>query len=843
MDTSVKSRMWDDIIPVMAVKDNVMISRRGDLTLGWELTLPPAFSMMEDEYDAVTMRLYEAVRKVQPWTIIHRQDVYTYDRYVPKESGSFLGSSFENHFGGRRSLSHRAFLFLTLSSKQTATNSGASSGLLGYRFSASMPSPERIQQFILAADEFISSAADGVRVKARRLDERDLSGEGEDPGIIQRCAMLQSANPLLSDFSIEPDSVSIDGRKAIAFTMSEAERMSTEVSTVSEVESLSGEGGHMCLSYTSAVGMLLDCEHVVNQYILVEPQDVVNQRLERKRKRMSSDFGSSDNRVNGSQIGEYLDEVQRSGLFTVMSHLNVIAWDSPDMVDALKSKVSSALSSMSVTAAFDRFNTPILWYAGIPGAEAELGYENYMTMELGSALCLSSFDTFEREVPAGLFKVVDRMRGVPLTIDVQCEARDRQWIDNYNAFVLGGSGTGKSFFTNFYLRNCYDAGEHIFIIDVGDSYEGLCSIIHEESGGRDGIYNSWDIDHPFRFNPFIGYEQWLDERGSLRQDCNGSNFLLSFLQTAWAPELGWSASSLAILRQMITDFIVEWRNISSELPVFDDFYTFLQREVSPQVASGSYSCCGIRVGEMRFDMTSFLLALQAYSRTGSFSFLLNEKEPDDLFASRFTVFEVDTLSQVNDKKFYSLCILCIMNAFDTKMRQSPDFKVMVIEEAWKAIANETMSPYLAGLFKTSRKFRTSAMVVTQQVSDILSSEIIRDTILQNSSVRMLLDQSNNRGCFSQIEELLGLTEKDRNLVFSINKGRARGRRYKEVFIKLGDSRSGVYAIETSPEEAVAFESDKVKKRPFKALSQDVGCIEAARTIANNPNIFVEYGKN
>lgn len=311
------------------------------------------------------------------------------------------------------------------------------------------------------------------------------------------------------------------------------------------------------------------------------------------------------------------------------------------------------------------------------------------------------------------------------------------------------------------------------------------------------------------------------------------NFLLSFLQTAWAPELGWSASSLAILRRMITDFIVEWRNISSELPVFDDFYTFLQREVSPQVASGSYSCCGINVGEMRFDMTSFLLALQAYSKTGSFSFLLNEKEPDDLFASRFTVFEVDTLSQVNDKKFYSLCILCIMNAFDTKIRQSPDFKVMVIEEAWKAIANETMSPYLAGLFKTSRKFRTSAMVVTQQVSDILSSEIIRDTILQNSSVRMLLDQSNNRGCFSQIEELLGLTEKDRNLVFSINKGRARGSRYKEVFIKLGDSRSGVYAIETSPEEAVAFESDKVKKRPFQDLARDVGYIEAARTITNN----------
>ena len=81
-------------------------------------------------------------------------------------------------------------------------------------------------------------------------------------------------------------------------------------------------------------------------------------------------------------------------------------------------------------------------------------------------------------------------------------------------------------------------------------------------------------------------------------------------------------------------------------------------------------------------------------------------------------------------------------------------KVMVIEEAWKAIANETMSGYLAGLWKTARKFQTSAVVVTQQVSDIMSSQVIRDTILQNSSVRILLDQSNNRNSFSQLQELL-----------------------------------------------------------------------------------------
>lgn len=819
-------RRWEDVVPVMAIRDDVIISRRGDLTVGWELELPAAFSLSEEEYDTVVLRLYEAVRKLPPWTIMHRRDVYVRESYVPQERESFLASSFERHFEGRRSLSHRSFLFLTLSTKASATGGGLSSGLLGLRFSADIPSSAEIGRFLLAAEEFIASAVDGERVKARRLTQRDLEGIGDAPGLIQESMMMHSSSGVLCDILEEREWVEVDGRRAIAFSISEADRMSTEVCTTSQVESLSGDGASLSLSFASRIGLLLDCEHVVNQYVLVEPQDAVGQRLERKRKRMSGDFGSADNRVNGNQIGEYLDEVQRSGLFTVMSHVNIIAWDAPDRMGELKSRISSALSSMSITAAYCRFCTPLLWYASLPGAEAEMGYENYMTMELTSALCLGIYETFDRDVEGGLLRIVDRLRGIPVDMDVQGEARSRGWIDNYNAFVLGGSGTGKSFFTNFYLRNCYDAGEHVFIIDVGDSYEGLCSMIHEESGGRDGVYHAWDMDHPLSFNPFVGFEEWLDRDGVIRQDCNGANFLLSFLQTAWSPDGGWTSSAMAILRQMVTDFI-DGGGWEGDLPVFNDFYLFLRDGVTPAIEAGNYSCNGIRVGSARFDIVSFTLALQAYSISGTFSFLLNDPHPADLFSSRFTVFEVDTLSQVNDRKFYSLCILCIMNAFDLKMRRSPDFKIMVIEEAWKAIANETMAPYLSGLWKTARKFRTSAMVVTQQVSDILSSEVIRDTILQNSSIRMLLDQSNNRGCFSSIEELLGLTEKDRNLVFSINRGIVPGRRYKEVFIKLGDKKSGVYAVEVSPQEALAYESDKVKKRPFIDLAHRIGFVSAA----------------
>ena len=309
------------------------------------------------------------------------------------------------------------------------------------------------------------------------------------------------------------------------------------------------------------------------------------------------------------------------------------------------------------------------------------------------------------------------------------------------------------------------------------------------------------------------------------------NFLLSFLQTLWSPRGGWNADSGNILKQIIRDFAIS-RKGNSERPIFNDLRNFIISDIAPRIHSKQgYTCDDVNVTSSRFDIDGLILAMGDYSKDGAFGFLLNDRNPRDLFSSRFTVFEVDKLSGINDSKFYSLCILCIMNSFNAKMRNTPGMKVMVIEEAWKAIANETMSGYLAGLWKTARKFQTSAVVVTQQISDIMSSSVVRDTILQNSSVRILLDQSNNRNSFSQLQELLGLTDHQKDIILSMNRSRRRGLQYREVFIALGDKKYGVYATEVSPQEAIAYESNKEKKRPFLELSSQVGAIEAIRRLA------------
>lgn len=829
MEMKQTSKSFDELFPLMGMKDGIIISKRGDVTLGWELTLPDIYSLLESEYDEMLSSLASAVRILPAWTMVHRQDIYLYDSYRPQLRGAFLPDSYERHFEGRRYLTHRQYLYLTMTTKGSAQRPVSGSGLYGAKAIRKLPSAERLRQLSSKASEFISVLTGGGRISARRLTSDDFASAMND-GIIPTYLRLGDRSGIFSDYPMSPDHVRIGDRNLWAFTLSESEDLPTELSTTQRVESLSGSASELFLSMGAAIGPLLDTEHIVNQYILTVPQTEVLSELDARKRRMQSMSKSADNRLGAEEIEEFVDEVHKESYTSVMAHTNILAWGDDSAHLEVKGKISSALAGMGVTCVEDTVDTPVLWYAGIPGASCEIGAENLMLMELHSALCLGIWETFEKDTPKGLLKICDRMRNVPVTIDVQTAAQDRGLIDNYNAFVLGGSGTGKSFFTNFFVRSCYDAGETVFIIDVGDSYEGLCSVIREESGGRDGIYYSWDIEHPISFNAFIGFEQWVDERGRLRQDSNGLNFLLSFLQTLWSPAGGWTSDMGTILKQMVGDFILS-RKDGSELPIFDDLRTFIRDEIAPKIESvEGYICGDTPVDRGRFDITAFLLAMKDYAIGGAFEFLLNDRHPKDLFSSRFTVFEVDRLSSLNDPKFYSLCVLCIMNSFDAKMRTDPGFKVMVIEEAWKAISNETMAPYLAGLWKTSRKHLCSAVVVTQQISDIMSSSVIRDSILQNSSVRVLLDQSNNQNNFSQLSELLGLSDRQRNLILSMNRANNPLYRYREVFIALGEKKAGVYATEVSPEEAVAYESNKARKKPFLDLSEEVGAVRAIQTL-------------
>ena len=687
----------------------------------------------------------------------------------------------------------------------------------------------------------------GGAVSARRLTDLDLAGEDGRGGLIEEVMTLGTG--MLSDVALTPESVRVNDEGTVTFIISDSDCVPSGLSSVRRVDQMSTSCSEVDLSLASPVGlMLLNHPHICNLYIVKPSQQTVLSDLGKRTRHMrqfSTDGANADN-ADGNDA--FVSEANSGSLCAVYAHCNVICWGR-DEKERLKirSDVSAALSSMGVDAVRDIHSAPVIWYSSLPGAGCEIGRDHLMLTELKAALALAQYESFDRGMERGAIRLTDRLRHIPLVLDVQKEAERANLVGNYNIFLDGASGTGKSFTTASILYGMYTYGEHVFIIDVGGSYEQVCSVVREESGGRDGIYNRWDREHPFSFCPFMGCGNWRDADGNPRRDDPSLNFLISMLMTLGTDRdkgiiLGDFEESVIV--GLVMEFLEWWIGLGhGTVPLFDDFVGWTRERLiygpgeEDDTLRGTMrpfmTRSGVRVDETTFRGTMFVEALASYALDGQFGFLLNAQEPKDLFGSRFTVFDVGELSSVSNPKFYSLCVLCIVNAFDLKMRSRDieGYKVMAIDEAWKAISNETMAPYLRELWKTARKMSTSAMVITQELDDILTSDVIRETILQNSDIKILMSQDGNRNTFEKVSGPLGLTRTDVNLVLSMAGKESRSR---DVFIKWGSARSGVYTVEACPEQLWAFESNLQKKEPLLRAARVTGSmLSAIRMMADN----------
>lgn len=842
MEINRKIADLESVFPLEGVDDGYILSKRGDVTVGWELTLPPAFTVDGAAYDSMLRSMAAAVRALPDWTMVHRQDIYLERTYRAADRPAFLDRAYESHFDGRRYLQGRHFLYLTRAGRASALRPSSRCGLFGTALAGKLPTPEELGEFRSRSEEFIAVATSGGPVKARRLTDADITGEDGRGGLVEQVMTLGTG--MLSDVALAPESVRVGDAETVSFILSESDSMPPSLSSVRRMDSMSTSATSVETCMAAPVGMLLSGHpHICNVYIVKDSQQEALSDIGRRTKRMRQFSTDGANRANADGNDGFVGDSGTGQLCAVHAHCNVICWaeDAASRL-AVRSDVSAAMSSMGVEAVRDIHSAPVLWYASLPGAGTEIGRDHLMLTELKAALALTQFESFDRSLERGALRLTDRLRHIPLVLDVQAEAERANLVSNYNIFLDGASGTGKSFTTSSLLYNMYTYGEHVFIIDIGGSYEQVCSVVSEESGGRDGIYNRWDSAHPFSFCPFRRLREWVGPDGAARRDDPGLNFLISLLMTLGTDRrkgtvMGDYEESLVV--QLVTSFVTEWLagNPEKDFPLFDEFVRWTRRfliygegakkgRMRPFLTRN-----GVLVGPESFAGERFVESLSSYALDGQFGFLLNSREPRDLFVSRFTVFDVGELAGVGNEKFYSICVLCIVNAFDVKMRseETEGFKVMAIDEAWKAISNETMAPYLRELWKTARKMSTSAMVITQELDDILTSDVIRETILQNSDVKILMSQDGNRNSFGKISGPLGLSETDVNLIFSMS---GKERRSRDVFIKWGSAHSGVYTVEACPEQLWAFESNHMKKRPLVELTRETGSmLEAIRRMA------------
>ena len=802
--------------PVMNGGDGVILSKRGDVCYGWEVVLPPAFRCNEERYDAIIQALYSAVTLLPDYTIVHKQDVYMKKRYVAEDSKGLLQEAYERHFDGREYLDHRCRVFVTFSSRRNVR--GASSGLLGMSSGGILPREETLARFAAVAEQFATVVEGCGLMDMRRLTEDDVFGCGDYPGLIQDYLnFTDDGHDVLSDIQMQRDRVRIGDRYVGCHLIADLDQLPAEVASCRRMASLSTDSSAVNLSFLNEIGQELDCEHIVNHFILKEPLKDIHGELDTRRRQMSSMAGrSAENRMYSEELNEFLEEAATEQRHTVRFHINVLAGGTAEEFETVKDKVVSAVSRMGVSPVYDIYDVPCQFWASIPGNEAGLSYQEYMTADLKVALCMGIYDGLEIGVTDGVLKMCDRLRLVPQRFDIQEKALEMGLIENYNVFLLGPSGSGKSFFMNKYLKSCYDAGQHVFLIDVGDSYRALCNIIKEESKWADGTYYTFEKGKPISFNPFRNVGRFKTA------DNQALNFIFTLMLTLWKNgNEAMNSASMKLVRDSIMAFLDRWEGSSD--PVFNDYYKYVRDEFCISLGEKE-------IGKEYFDLKDYLISLEQFYEGGVYDYLLNSHDNADILNDRFVVFEIDRIK--GDPVIYPVTTLVIMDAFMEKMASNGDFKVMCIEEAWKAIMGTQMATYMMELWKTARKHRTSAVVVTQELKDIISSPVIRDTIVENSAVKILLDQTRYVNRFDTLAEHLSLDEDDKAMVLSLNryrKGIAAGR---EVYFNLGNRKSFVMRLEVSPEERVAFSSQKRDKvRLAKEVSRTGSYVKAVKRIA------------
>lgn len=796
-----------DILPIMGVEHKCILSKQGDVTIAYEVMLPEIFTMSDQEYETLHQTLIKAIKILPKHTVFHKQDWFTEAKYQSdfrKDISTFLDRSSERFFNERPYLDHQCFIMLTKKPAGRKLGSSLFSNLLRRSIVPEETlKPQLLQEFLDSAGQFERILQDSGFIKLKRLSDEELCGDGNHCGIVEQYMNLQpnEGNFILKDISFK-EGISIGDNYCQLFTLADATDLPTYCGSRINYDKYSTDKTKFSVGFASPLGQLLPCNHIYNQYIFIEDAQKTIQRLESKRLRLQSlSAYSRENAISRDATNDFLNEAISQQRLPVKAHFNVLIWtDGNEKLKDLRNLVSSALAQMDATPKQELEGAPQIFWAGVPGNEADFPMNDSFDTFAEQACCFLNLETNYRSStsPFGI-RLGDRLTGKPVHVDLWDEPMLKGITSNRNAFILSGSGGGKSFLTNHIVRSYREQDTHVLIVDVGHSYNITCGLLN-------GYYFTYEETNPIRFNPF-----YIQDGEVL--DTEKKESIKSLLIAVWkkSDEI-YNRSEYVALSNALQLYYEYLKKFPDIFPCFNSFYDFLQNEFVNVLKADN-------VKEKDFDVSNFLYVLRPYYKGGEFDYLLNATENLDLLNEKFIVFELDNIK--DHPILFPVVTLIIMETFISKMRKLKGVrKMIVIEEAWKAIAKEGMAEYIKYLFKTVRKFYGMVALVTQEIEDIISSEIIKQAIINNADCKILLDQSKYQNKFSLIQEMLGITEKQKAEILSINKSPEYGRRYKDLWVCLGTSHSKVYRLETSKEEYFTYTSDqKEKTKVLQAVKQ------------------------
>ena len=673
-------------LPLAAVEHDCIVSKNGDITALFQAVYPECLTRSNEEYEALNQGRIKAINSLSANTLFVQQDRYRSKAFDGNTQGnSFLQSASNQFFQGRTYLEHECIISVTkMPTKRQTSNSGINNLLRTSITPEQTVSEKALHDWKAQVAQFKRLMKE-AGITLQRLTDEDIASGEKHAGIIEQYLyqLADNSKPVIRDIDFNGH-VKVGAQICQFFTLADINSFPTHCSSRITHDEYSTDRTAFPLSYASPVGLFLPINHVTTTYIFVGDAAESKRRNERKAKRtLSLSHYSRENAICNEAINEYLQELTADNRRPCFLHLNVMTLANGDEeANGQIEMVRAAFAQIDAVPKQETVCAPQLFWAGIPGNGADLPRDHVIETFIEVASCFLNSDTAYTDANNCTLRMGERLRGKPVNVDLFDEPMEKGIITNRNMIVVGGSGGGKSVFTNHLSRSLYDSGAHAVIVDIGGSYKGLCTLLN-------GYYFTYTETSPIRFNPFyIAAGEALDTEKK--------ESLKALLVSLWKKEnetfnrAEYVALSNAL--QGYYDWLLFHKNI---FPSFNTFYEYLE-SVYVQVLKEH------KVKDKDFDIDNFLYVLRPYYKGGEFDYLLNASQNLDLLQQRFIVFELDNIK--DHPILFPVVTLIIMELFISKMRKLKGIrKVLVIEEAWKAIAKAGMAEFIKYVYKTVQK--------------------------------------------------------------------------------------------------------------------------------------------
>jgi conjugation system TraG family ATPase len=807
-EPKISSKDIDKILPVWKLEKDCIVSKNGDLTLAFAVTLPEIFSLSNEEYEGLHNAWLKAIKVLPVGTVLHKQDWFVRSLYkttFSEGNNDFLKTSAGKFFNERPFLDHNCYLMLTLKADGRKPGSSAFSNLLRTGIVPSGTINNRqYQQLSDAAGQFCRILSDSGQLQLRKLTESELAGDKDNTGLLERYLFVLGNNekPQIRDIEFKPD-WKIGANYCQLYTLADTDNLPATCGPRVNYDKYSTDRTKFSVGFASPISQLLPVNHIYNQFLIIGDIPKTLKRLEAKRRRLQSlSAYSRENTISRDATGDFLNEAIADARTPIKAHFNLQCWtDDYNSLKELRNQTSSSLSKMDVVPHLETTGYPQLWWSALPGNEADIPENECFETFAEQASCFLNMETAYRSSKSSFgIRLNDRLSGVPIHVDISDEPMGKI-TQNRNKIVVGGSGSGKSMFMNHMLHSYVQQGAHCVVVDVGHSYEGLCELL-------DGYYFTYSEENPIKFNPFyIPAGEVLDTEKK--------ESIKTLLVALWKQhDESFRRSEYVAISNALQSYYSHLDKQRDLFPCFDTFYEFLNDHFINELDRD-------RVKDRDFDVHNFLYVLRPFYKGGEFDYLLNARENLDVMSQPLVIFEIDAVK--DHPILFPVIALIICELFISKMRKLKGIrKVIVIEEAWKAVAKAGMAEFMKYLYKTVRKYFGEAITVTQEIDDLLSSPIIKEAIINNADCKILLDLRKFQNKFDQIQEVLGMSDKGKALVLSLNIANDPNRRYREVYIELGNQLMKVYGYEPSVEEYYAYSTEQTEKLKVKEFTKRYG---------------------